>query len=200
MIVIDIETTGLDPRRCGLLSIGAVDFNKPKSFFYGECRLSGKVLLDEESLKVNGFSREGLYDTTKLTSRDLMHKFVHWLSEKDNTTIAGHNVHWDVNFLSLNFKKYKINYDLGYRFVDLHSIFYAKLLKLGKTIPLRDSKSSISLNYILGFCGLSVYRTHHNALEDALLTAECLSRIISGKVLIEKYSCYPLPFYLADVI
>ena len=33
MIFLDLETTGIDPRSHGILSIGALDFNNPPSYF-----------------------------------------------------------------------------------------------------------------------------------------------------------------------
>ena len=37
MIVIDLETSGIDPMEHSILSLGAVDFDNPEYFFYGEC-------------------------------------------------------------------------------------------------------------------------------------------------------------------
>ncbi len=36
----------------------------------------------------------------------------------------------------------------------------------------------------------------HNALTDAKLTAECFSRIVYGKNLLEEFKKFPIPEYL----
>jgi len=38
MVVVDVETSGLDPQKYAMLSIGAVDFENPERQFYAECR------------------------------------------------------------------------------------------------------------------------------------------------------------------
>jgi len=50
-----------------------------------------------------------------------------------------------------------------------------------------EGTSAINLDKILEFLGIKVVGQTHNALEDAQLTAEVLSRLIYGKPLLEKY-------------
>ena len=52
MIVVDLETTGVDPRKHSILSIGAVDFNNQENYFYGECRIREGALIDNYALAV----------------------------------------------------------------------------------------------------------------------------------------------------
>ena len=56
MIVVDVETSGLDDEKNSLLSIGAVDFYNPKNQFYGECRVREGAEVNPEALEVNGFT------------------------------------------------------------------------------------------------------------------------------------------------
>ena len=48
MIIIDVETTGLDPKKYSIVSIGAVDFKKPMRTFYEECRIWDGAEVSEE--------------------------------------------------------------------------------------------------------------------------------------------------------
>ncbi len=81
MIVVDVETTGLDPRKHALLSIGAVDFLNPKKQFYGECRMweGAEVFMGDEyytcALNINGFTEEQIHDPTKKSVQQLIQEF-----------------------------------------------------------------------------------------------------------------------------
>ena len=38
MIILDIETTGVNPEKHAIVSVGAVDFLNPSRTFYEECK------------------------------------------------------------------------------------------------------------------------------------------------------------------
>jgi inhibitor of KinA sporulation pathway (predicted exonuclease) len=61
---------------------------------------------------------------------------------------------------------------------------------------MKKGTSNMGLGNILKFCGILYERKIHNALEDAKLTAECLSRILYGKNLFEDYKNSKIPEYL----
>ncbi len=58
MIVVDVESTGVDPKLCSLLSVGAVDFDNPKNQFYMECYAFSGAHIEKEALVVAGFTME----------------------------------------------------------------------------------------------------------------------------------------------
>lgn len=72
MIVVDIETTGLDPKNHSILSIGAIDMNNPENKFYGECQCEPGKMVSEQALKINGFTQESLMDEKKPTVGELV--------------------------------------------------------------------------------------------------------------------------------
>ena len=72
MIVIDIETSGIDSNRHSIVSIGAVDFLHPERRFSGECRVWEGALISEESLLINGYNQEEITDVRKQTDEDLL--------------------------------------------------------------------------------------------------------------------------------
>lgn len=58
MIIVDVESTGVDAKLCSLLSVGAVDFDNPTNQFYMECYAFPGAHIEKEALKVNGFKME----------------------------------------------------------------------------------------------------------------------------------------------
>jgi DNA polymerase III epsilon subunit-like protein len=56
MIVVDVETTGVDSRLCSLLSVGALDFDNPENQFYMECRAFDGAHVEKEALEISGFT------------------------------------------------------------------------------------------------------------------------------------------------
>lgn len=83
-------------------------------------------------------------------------------------------------FLKAALGRLQIPWPFGYRYVDLHSICYAEFLRCGFRIPTEMKLDSISLDVILAYVGLRRTKKYHDALGDARLEAEALSRLISG--------------------
>ena len=173
MIVVDVETSGLDPKEHSILSIGALDFDNPKNTFYGECRLKEGARIDQSALNVNGFTVEKI-NNSLMSCRQLIEKFLEWSLKFNNRTLAGHNFHFDYNFLLEHFKFYNLIWPFRHRFVDLHSVFYFNMLKHNIDIPLNGGVSNLTLDFIIDYLQLNKREGHHNALEDAQLTAQAL--------------------------
>lgn len=166
MIIIDIETTGVDPTRHQMVSLGAVDY-KTGETFYGECRIGKYDEWTSEALQINGFSRDDIYDPDKQTAPELYDKFIKWANGR-STTLAGHNVAgFDLQFLLKNHKKLKKigNFPFSYRTIDLHSVAYAKLGK------------KYQLPHICNALGVAVEPNPHNALEGALAEYKCFKKL-----------------------
>ena len=70
MIVLDIETTGADPQVNGIVSLGAIDFLHPERVFSAECRARDGIEIDDEALRINGFTREQILDTSKQSEQE----------------------------------------------------------------------------------------------------------------------------------
>src|SRR6185312_1356009 len=126
MIVVDIETGGLDPRKNPILSIGAVNFDNGYSF-YRECKPRSDLVINDQALDINGFKREDLKD--KMSTYMLLEDFNYWVIEqKTDFTIAGENPSFDRDFLFENYKHYDIDNKFSHRTVDLHSLAYSHML------------------------------------------------------------------------
>lgn len=196
MIVVDVETSGIDPYKNSILSIGAVDFSKPKNQFYMECGLEEGKEFTAEALKINGFKEEEIKSPSNKTLESILNQFISWMQPIEDKTIGGHNVNFDASFLNTAFKRYNIRFSFGHRVVDTHSLTYASMIKNGKHIPTKYEKTDITSDYVFNYVGLPSEPKPHNGLNGAKMEAESLSRLIFGKPLLEEYKTYKIPDYL----
>lgn len=168
MIIVDIETTGVDPQTHGIVSIGAVDYDTGETF-YGECRIYKTDEWTEEALKINGFTFEQITDPTKQTAYELYQKFVKW-SEPRSSMLAGHNIGgFDLIFLKEIHKRNRKSdkFPFRYQTVDLHSVYYSRF------------KKSLSMSKICQNLGIEPEPPIHNALTGALKEYECFKILLS---------------------
>ena len=193
MIIIDVESTGTDPRVHSLLSIGAVDYENPENRFYGECRAFAGAHIDPEALAVCGFSTEQATDATKHTDEALLRAFYAWLERAKEVTFGGQSPSFDRDFLRMTAERASMSWPFSFRTVDLHSIVYAKLLTEGSLPEVKNKHTMVNLDTALVMAGLPLRTGAHNALEDALLEAEAFARIVEGRELLTEYSTHPIP-------
>lgn len=197
MIVLDIETSGLDVAENGLLSIGAVDFLHPTKTFYKECRIRQGEKIEPAALEVNGFSMDEAKSKLKMSTRDLLKEFDAWLQSRDIKVVAGlHIAAFDVLFLVGKAAQCDVALKLHKRSIDLHSLAYARMLSLKKVVPLTDGWSVMDTETIFPFCGLPKEPNPHNALNGAKWEAESFSRLIHGRGLYKSFDKYEVPKYL----
>ncbi len=186
MIVLDMEMTGVDHQKCSIVSIGAVEFEHPENQFYGECRPWDGAEITDEALKINGFTRTQLAQQPK-SHDQLVKEFLAWTKPIKNRTIAGQSLWMDIAFLKVALTRLNTIWPFGHRYVDSHALAYEHFARAGKLILKKEGTSDINLDKILEFLGIEVRGSTHNALEDAQLTAEILSRLIYGKNLLPQY-------------
>ncbi len=197
MVILDIETTGLDAELNGLVSIGAIDFTRPRDTFYGECRIRKGEKITQSALDVNGFTADSVRDTEKQTTKELIKSFERWLSMRSVKVIGGlHISSFDVPFLNRKAEQTGVNLKLHRRSIDLHSLAYAKMLQLGRIVPLTDGWSVMDVDFIFPFCGLPREPKPKTALNGAKWEAECMARLIYGRKLLKSFERYPIPAYL----
>ena len=197
MIVLDIETTGLDPEIHGLLSIGAIDLQNPSESFYEECRIREGEKIDDNALDVNGFTLDECRDKNKQSTRDLIQHFDAWLATRSIKMIGGlHIGTFDVPFYNKKAIQVGIRTRLHRRSIDLHSITYAKMQELGKVVPMTDGWSVMDTDFIHPFFFFFKEPKPHNALNGAKWEAESLFRLMYGKNLLPEFKRYAIPEYL----
>jgi len=195
MLVIDIETTGVDYNRHSAISIGALEFENPSNAFYIEFKPWLGAEIDPEALDINGLNINNIV----LTHNDGLSRFNEWVLELKERTPVGQNIgQFDMRFLFTSYNKAGFHWPFGHRVIDLHSIIYYENLKLRRKTPIDDSTrcSALSSKKIFEFAGLPPEPKPHNSLTGAKMVAEVMSRIIYGNILFEEFKKYGIPDYL----
>jgi len=196
MIVVDVETTGVDPEINSIIGIGAVDFFNSKNQFYEECKIWYGAEITKKALEINGFTFEQITNSRKQSLESAILKFIEWAKNIEYRTFAGENPAFDRDFLKESVKIYKINWKPGHRTIDLHSLCYSHHLKRGIKPPIKEKITDLDLNKTLNYVGLPPEPNPHNALVGAKYEAEAFSRLIYGKKLFDEFEKYPVPDYL----
>ena len=192
MIVVDVESSGVNPEKNSLVSVGAIDFENPENRFYEECRIWDGAHVDLESLAVNGFSEKEITDPKRKSDREVVMDFLAWMEKIKEKTLAGHNPSFDRDFLQATAYRYHINWPLAHRTIDLHSICYFDMLKRGIKPPLMNNHSALNLDAVLTYLGLPKEPKPHNALTGALVETESFGRLFYGKPFLPDFQKYPL--------
>lgn len=154
-VLVDIETTGFSPVKDNIIEIGAIKVKNNEIISeYNELIKIDKIL-SPFTTKLTGITDEMLQSGKNIT--EVLKEFVSFTESK---IIIGHNVTFDLGFLSYNCKKY-LNYNLNNDYVDT-------MCMARKIVP-------NSINYKLGTLAnlFNVsYEGAHRGLKDVQITYE----------------------------
>jgi len=204
MIVVDIETSGLDFNRCGIWQIGAIDLETMEEFLE-EARIDDEDTIQDGAGKVSGQTEEEFRDKNKQSQKQLLENFSKWLEDKKIKNFICQNPQFDIGFIWTKARKYNLEINFHHRAYDLHSMASLKYFQLNKEFLIKEDHGDMSLPNILKFCGIEDERRKvedneiikkgkpHNALEDCRLEAECFSRLLYGKGLFPEYAKFEIP-------
>ncbi len=202
MIVVDIETSGVQFDKNGIWQIRAIDLDDPKNFFFEESRIDEEdLVLDsgeyaQKSLfEIIGKTEDELRDKNKQSQKQMLENFFNWASNCKVNNLICQNPQFDLSFILTKARKYGIKPFFHYRALDLHSIAQIKYFEINRGFVINEEKNRLEMNLtkILEFCGLNYQRGKHNALEDSKLTAECFYRLVYGKNLLEEFQQFGIP-------
>ena len=208
MIILDIETSGLLPEKCGIWQIGAIDSDNPVNYFIDECRIDDEDEAGKGAIYVTGKTEEYFRDDKKQSCRELLIKFFKWCESVKIKNCICQNPQFDLGFISIKARKYGLKPPFHHRAFDLHSIAQEKYYQIHNNFLLKDNSSDMNLSNTLNFCGIKDERRQvneekivvegeeHNALDDCKLTGECFSRIVYGKTLFNEFNKFKIPEHL----
>lgn len=195
MIVLDVESTGLNPQTGSIVSLGALDLDNPTNQFYDECRVWEGAHIDEDALAINGFSRKEVTDLSRKTEAELITAFVAWATDRpQERTLAAQNVSFDLEFVQRACERAEISCPFAKRTIDTHSLLWMHMISRGVTPPIKNHHSAINLDFALSYCGLPPEPKPHNALTGAFCHAEVIARVAYNKTLLPDFSTFPIPW------
>ena len=194
MIVLDVETTGLNPEKNSLVSIGALDFYNPEDRFYEECRIWDGAEVWPEALVINGYTEQNIRDQHKPTEADIVQRFWDWLKDKSDITVAGQNCYVDLQFVEAALKRTGSKEKMQRRIFDQHSITMFHMLRRGLTPPLKDRRSTLDSDTIMKYVGIPTEPKPHVAINGAIWEYEALHRLIYEKPGLKDFKQYPIPW------
>ena len=197
MIIVDIEATGPEVSKHSMLSIGALDFDNPMNQFYGECRAWEGAHMNEDGLKVNGFTIEEATDPKKQTDGELVKAFIEWALKCPEHTLAGQNPSFDRDFLADSAKRAHIEWPFAYRTIDQHSLCFMHMIKQGIKPPVSNNRTDLNSDKIMKYVGIPAEVHPHNALNGAKIEAEAMSRLLYDKKLLPEFEAYQIPWKMA---
>lgn len=177
-VVIDLETTGLDPKACGILEIGAVDASGRR--FYRRVALGRGRRVDWPALECNGIDPLDLgIGVSNDAAMAGLAKFLR-AGSGARWIMGGKNPQFDYGFLKAHWPDGVIGVPLSEvisrRCVDLHSLVYGNALINGDDMADPD----FSTDDLYDAVGLGSEPKPHNALRGALHEMEGFRRILIG--------------------
>ena len=163
VVVIDTETTGLDPDADEILSLAIVDGNGTRRFY--SAFKPSRHLNWPDAQAVNGISPSMVKFAPRIEEKT---KEIQEILGSDNVLVVGYNVGFDLDFLSRAIRTTN----------DLHVVDVMKLYRQYFSHANGSKLINCSKRFLLS------YSAHH-ALADAIATAYCFRRIINSRVFYE---------------
>lgn len=199
LLLVDLETTGLDAQKHEIIQIAAILLDKKtlkeKEIFSSfVCPLRWKNR-DPESMKVNGIkweqlknapdlktvlrALESIIETSRLALRTRSKNIVRAKSRTiHNIVLSYYGGPLDMDFMREAYRKTGLKWQFDYHYFNLWAFFYAFLASKNK---LKNSKkfTGFSLDDFMKEFKIKS-NSRHDALEDCRIEAEVLRRIMQN--------------------
>ena len=161
IVVYDTETTGLNPKKDEILSIGAVKIkdNKILTSEKFEIFIRPSKEIDEESIKIHYIRNIDLQNGSK--PQEAIDRFLHFIG---NRTLVGYYLEFDVKMINRYLKPY-LGIKLPNRQIEVSQIYHRKKRR---SIP--DGRIDLRFDSIMKDLDLPIFGKH-DALSDAIMTA-----------------------------
>ncbi|OBJ24618.1 3'-5' exonuclease [Mycobacterium sp. 1245801.1] len=162
LIVVDIESTGLDPKVHVPIEIAAINVDTGQTLIFAPYLTPEQILnVDPEALRINRYYERGVYKTAEKSEVANTNRYISLWNMLRGNTFAGANPRFDADMLvaATNMKP-----SWNYRLADVSAYVAGALGIYPAEIPgLHDCCERLGV----------VNDAEHSALGDAKATAEC---------------------------
>lgn len=175
VIYIDVETTGLDPAKNGLIEVACIveiDNKEVERFVFNinPFKYNKKIEIVDEALKVNGKTIEDLKSYPKSKKQykkfiKFLDKYIDKMDKNDKFQPAGYNVSFDIKMLRAWFiDNGNIFFGSYFGHKDLDVFALVKHLTYSEVIKTKNEKLKTVCDYF------KIEINAHNALDDIIAT------------------------------
>lgn len=169
LIIVDIETTGLDPSTAEIIEIGAILVDRETGLSLGTLEMkivpTSIETAEPAALAVNGYNAEEWKAATPLV--DAMTRFADFAR---NATLMSYNVSFDYGFLREAFRKTGVRDTMRYHRLDLLTLAWAEL----------PASTSYSLRNVCIALGLEPEPAVHRGISGAMKAYEVYQLLTRG--------------------
>ena len=175
-LVIDTETTGLDPNKNQIIQLGAIVYNDKdeKENFSLSVSYNGNGTIEPAAFGKNKTGVSGFMNSCLVVEPEAIYKFCDFVLKNPCDYLVGFNVQFDLAFLRAAFERAKVNFVnfLPYKVIDPFVI--AQMLILTGTLPstLKTNLSALCKHYDINSDGA------HEAMADIRMTYSLMSRMM----------------------
>ena len=177
---LDVETTGVDSSKHGILQISGMIRveGKPEEFFDFKVRAFKEDLIDPEAIKISGLDPEkGLApDQVHIELLRIFTKYVDRYSKKDKFFFVGYNADFDNRFLRRFFEKCRDKYFgswFWFPYIDLMTLAGFRLMKQ------RPAMENFKLATVCRVLGIEFdLMKAHDARYDIEKTVELFNKLV----------------------
>ena len=171
VVVFDTETTGLDPKKDEILSIGAVKIkdNKILTSQTFEVYLKNSKKISAKSIEIHGIRPCDLEDAKE--PEDAIKEFLHFIGGR---TLVGYYLEFDVKMIN-KYIQPMLGITLPNKTVEVSEIYFDKTIQL---IP--QGNIDLRFDTIMKNCDLPMMGAH-NAVNDAIMTAMIYLKLTKGR-------------------
>lgn len=179
IIVIDVETGGLDPQTDALLAIGAVCLNvdgAAEGTFHSLVAPAPGLFVNPSALAINGLKPSPSWPP----EAEALRAFDNFCQRWAPAMFAGCNIPFDSAFLAAAARRCHLPEPVGRHVLDIKSLALALHVNGALSLPIKRRLPSVSLDSILMALNLPVrHGQYHDALTDARLTANALWQLLA---------------------
>lgn len=161
IVVYDTETTGLNPKKDEILSIGAVKIKENKILTSKKFELFVKPdrEISQESIKIHYIRNIDLQNGSN--PKEALEKFLHFIG---NRTLVGYYLEFDVNMIN-KYLQPVLGIKLPNKQIEVSQIYYRKKRR---SVP--EGRIDLRFDSIMNDLNLPIFGKH-DALSDAIMTA-----------------------------